>query len=186
VKLATAMFIKEQFIKEQVQPCNPRSANRQRDSSRDPGWQGLTNKDIARVLLTSEQVVKNYLRTAFDKLGVWTRLELALYVAATAASTGMCNWATAWPIAAWDSAVGDAPPLSGATPRTTISAPQAQLCREFMRCASESAQAQRIAQRPTSTSIRGWRGKFAKETDFTWLPGRGASRRRSPVPARLI
>lgn len=45
-------------------------------------WQGLTNKDIAGVLRTSEQVVKNYLRTAFDKLGVWTRLELALYVAA--------------------------------------------------------------------------------------------------------
>ncbi|MBZ5656491.1 MAG: helix-turn-helix transcriptional regulator [Acidobacteriia bacterium] len=44
-------------------------------------WQGLTNKDIAGVLGTSEQVVKNYLRTAFDKLGVWTRLELALYVA---------------------------------------------------------------------------------------------------------
>jgi DNA-binding CsgD family transcriptional regulator len=51
-------------------------------------WQGLTNKDIARVLLTSEQVVKNYLRTAFDKLGVWTRLELALYVA----SHGGVNW----------------------------------------------------------------------------------------------
>jgi len=44
-------------------------------------WQGLTNKDIASVLGTSEQVVKNYLRTTFDKLGVWTRLELALYVA---------------------------------------------------------------------------------------------------------
>ena len=44
-------------------------------------WQGLTNKDIAQVLGTSEQVVKNYLRTTFDKLGVWTRLELALYVA---------------------------------------------------------------------------------------------------------
>ena len=51
-------------------------------------WQGLTNKDIARVLGTSEQVVKNYLRTAFDKLGVWTRLELALYVA----SHGGANW----------------------------------------------------------------------------------------------
>jgi len=51
-------------------------------------WQGLTNKDIAKVLLTSEQVVKNYLRTAFDKLGVWTRLELALYVA----SHGGANW----------------------------------------------------------------------------------------------
>ena len=51
-------------------------------------WQGLTNKDIAKVLITSEQVVKNYLRTAFDKLGVWTRLELALYVA----SHGGASW----------------------------------------------------------------------------------------------
>jgi DNA-binding CsgD family transcriptional regulator len=51
-------------------------------------WQGLTNKDIAQVLITSEQVVKNYLRTAFDKLGVWTRLELALYVA----GHGGANW----------------------------------------------------------------------------------------------
>jgi hypothetical protein len=40
------------------------------------------------VLITSEQVVKNYLRTAFDKLGVWTRLELALYVA----GHGGANW----------------------------------------------------------------------------------------------
>jgi DNA-binding CsgD family transcriptional regulator len=53
-------------------------------------WEGLTNKDIAGVLGTSEQVVKNYLRTAFDKLGVWTRLELALYVA----SHGGANWYT--------------------------------------------------------------------------------------------
>jgi DNA-binding CsgD family transcriptional regulator len=51
-------------------------------------WQGLTNKDIAGALGTSEQVVKNYLRTAFDKLGVWTRLELALYVA----SHGGASW----------------------------------------------------------------------------------------------
>ena len=51
-------------------------------------WQGPTNRDIAGVLGTSEQVVKNYLRTAFDKLGVWTRLELALYVA----SHGGASW----------------------------------------------------------------------------------------------
>jgi len=51
-------------------------------------WQRLTNEDIAGVLLASEQMVKNYLRTAFDKLGVWTRLELALYVA----GHGGANW----------------------------------------------------------------------------------------------
>jgi DNA-binding CsgD family transcriptional regulator len=50
-------------------------------------WQGLTNKDIAAVVGTSEQVIKNYLRTAFDKLGVWTRLELALYVAGHGGAT---------------------------------------------------------------------------------------------------
>jgi uncharacterized membrane protein len=48
----------------------------------------LTNRDIAKVIGTTEQVVKNYLRTAFDKLGVWSRLELALYVA----SHGGVNW----------------------------------------------------------------------------------------------
>ena len=44
-------------------------------------WDGMTNRQIAQVLGTSEQVVKNYLRTTFDKLGVWSRLELAIYVA---------------------------------------------------------------------------------------------------------
>jgi DNA-binding NarL/FixJ family response regulator len=44
-------------------------------------WEGLTNREIAVILGTTEQVVKNYLRNTFDKLGVWTRLELALYIA---------------------------------------------------------------------------------------------------------
>lgn len=44
-------------------------------------WQGLTNREIATRTGTTEQVVKNYLRSTFDKLGVWSRLELALYVA---------------------------------------------------------------------------------------------------------
>jgi DNA-binding NarL/FixJ family response regulator len=44
-------------------------------------WEGMTNRDIAQALGTTEQVVKNYLRTIFDKLGVWSRLELAMYVA---------------------------------------------------------------------------------------------------------
>jgi DNA-binding NarL/FixJ family response regulator len=52
-------------------------------------WEGLTNREIAKIVGTTEQVVKNYLRTAFDKLGVWSRLELALYVA----SHGGAEWA---------------------------------------------------------------------------------------------
>jgi DNA-binding NarL/FixJ family response regulator len=41
--------------------------------------QGLKNKDIATQVGTTEQVVKNYLRKIYDKLGVADRLELALY-----------------------------------------------------------------------------------------------------------
>jgi DNA-binding NarL/FixJ family response regulator len=41
--------------------------------------QGKRNKEIAFQLGTTEQVVKNYLRKIYDKLGVSDRLELALY-----------------------------------------------------------------------------------------------------------
>lgn len=51
-------------------------------------WEGRTNRDIANLIGTTEQVVKNYLRNTFDKLGVWSRLELALYVA----SHGGAQW----------------------------------------------------------------------------------------------
>ena len=44
-------------------------------------WEGHTNREIATLVGTTEQVIKNYLRNTFDKLGVWSRLELALYVA---------------------------------------------------------------------------------------------------------
>jgi len=43
--------------------------------------EGQTNREIAKAIGTTEQVVKNYLRNTFDKLGVWSRLELAIYVA---------------------------------------------------------------------------------------------------------
>ncbi len=52
-------------------------------------WQGLTNREIGKLTGTTEQVVKNHLRCTFDKLGVWSRLELALYVA----SHGGKSWA---------------------------------------------------------------------------------------------
>jgi DNA-binding NarL/FixJ family response regulator len=55
-------------------------------------WEGLTNREIGRLMNTTEQVVKNHLRSTFDKLGVWSRLELAMYVA----SHGGRNWLELW------------------------------------------------------------------------------------------
>ncbi len=59
--------------------------------------QGYKNKEIATQLGTTEQVIKNYLRNVYDKIGVSDRLELALFTihhrilaeaaAATAAAT---------------------------------------------------------------------------------------------------
>ena len=68
-------------------------------------WQGHTNPEIAGKLGTSEQVIKNHLRSIFDKLGVWSRLELALYVASHGG-------------AAWDApaAAAEVPPVSGMKP----------------------------------------------------------------------
>jgi len=41
--------------------------------------QGFKNREIATMLGTTEQVVKNYLRNVYDKIGVSDRLELALF-----------------------------------------------------------------------------------------------------------
>ena len=58
--------------------------------------QGYKNKEIASQLGTTEQVIKNYLRNVYDKIGVSDRLELALFTihhrilneAAAATTTG--------------------------------------------------------------------------------------------------
>jgi DNA-binding NarL/FixJ family response regulator len=56
--------------------------------------QGYKNKEIAGQLGTTEQVIKNYLRNVYDKIGVSDRLELALFtihhriLAEAAAATG--------------------------------------------------------------------------------------------------
>ena len=41
--------------------------------------QGLKNKEVANEIGTTEHVIKNYLRTIYDKLGLWNRVELALW-----------------------------------------------------------------------------------------------------------
>ena len=41
--------------------------------------EGCKNREIAHSLGTTEHVVKNYLRLIYDKLGLWNRVELALW-----------------------------------------------------------------------------------------------------------
>ena len=41
--------------------------------------QGLKNCEVAAAIGTTEHVVKNYLRVIYDKLGLWNRVELALW-----------------------------------------------------------------------------------------------------------
>jgi len=67
--------------------------------------QGYKNKEIATELGTTEQVIKNYLRNVYDKIGVSDRLELALFTihhrilaeaaAATTGGTSAANGAVA-------------------------------------------------------------------------------------------
>jgi len=40
---------------------------------------GLKNSEVAAIIGTTEHVVKNYLRVIYDKLGLWNRVELALW-----------------------------------------------------------------------------------------------------------
>jgi len=41
--------------------------------------EGLKNREVAQAIGTTEHVVKNYLRVIYDKLGLWNRVELALW-----------------------------------------------------------------------------------------------------------
>ena len=40
---------------------------------------GLKNTDVAASIGTTENMVKNYLKVIYDKLGLWNRVELALW-----------------------------------------------------------------------------------------------------------
>jgi DNA-binding NarL/FixJ family response regulator len=40
---------------------------------------GLKNREVALEIGTTEFVIKNYLRAIYDKLGLWNRVELALW-----------------------------------------------------------------------------------------------------------
>lgn len=79
--------------------------------------QGMKNKEIAVRVGTTEQVVKNYLRKVYDKLGVADRLELALYCLNNRVVDGMIKPPAA--AAANATTATDTPVLATPTPETT-------------------------------------------------------------------
>jgi DNA-binding NarL/FixJ family response regulator len=57
----------------------PRTPNEREHRVIELVAQGLKNRDVAMEIGTTEHVVKNYLRVIYDKLGLWNRVELALW-----------------------------------------------------------------------------------------------------------
>ena len=81
--------------------------------------QGMKNKEIAVRVGTTEQVVKNYLRKVYDKLGVADRLELALYCLNNRVLDGVAKPATSEPAPAPNAngqAAAAAAGVGGSTP----------------------------------------------------------------------
>ena len=83
--------------------------------------QGMKNKEIALRVGTTEQVVKNYLRKVYDKLGVADRLELALYCLNHRVLEGVSQAKPAPPAPPVQPANGHAP-AAAETPNATAAA----------------------------------------------------------------
>jgi DNA-binding NarL/FixJ family response regulator len=83
--------------------------------------QGMKNKEIAQRVGTTEQVVKNYLRKVYDKLGVADRLELALFCLNNRVIEGQ-NAASQDASSAPSTSVPIPPPITGAAAAASASA----------------------------------------------------------------
>jgi DNA-binding NarL/FixJ family response regulator len=78
--------------------------------------QGMKNKEIALRVGTTEQVVKNYLRKVYDKLGVADRLELALFCLNNRVLESAAKAPTPPPSSGNGSVAGDAVPAAVESP----------------------------------------------------------------------
>ncbi len=75
-------WVLEAYRSQSAEQAAPRSRTRLSDKELlivNCLTRGMKNKEIAQEVGTTEQVVKNYLRKIYNKLGVSDRLELALY-----------------------------------------------------------------------------------------------------------
>jgi DNA-binding NarL/FixJ family response regulator len=74
-----AMPLKKDIVREKLLPDNQFSLTQRELQIVQATTEGLTNKEIASVLGISEFTVKHHLAKIFDKVGVYSRLELATF-----------------------------------------------------------------------------------------------------------
>ncbi len=84
--------------------------------------QGMKNKEIALRVGTTEQVVKNYLRKVYDKLGVADRLELALYCLSHRVVEGVAQAKPAQPVPSQPASAPSVSPGNGHASAATATA----------------------------------------------------------------
>lgn len=56
--------------------------------------QGLKNGEVAQEIRTTEHSIKNCVRSIYDKLGLWNRVELALWYEARKFEASRVFWLT--------------------------------------------------------------------------------------------
>ena len=76
VKLATLLYRRQLWLERQQSAAG---ASEREQLIIQRVAEGCKNREIADSLGTTEHVVKNYLRLIYDKLGLWNRVELALW-----------------------------------------------------------------------------------------------------------
>ena len=77
VKLATIFYRRQLCSEKNDTETVPPASEKQRVI--ELVAQGFKNREVADEIGTTEHVVKNYLRIIYDKLGLWNRVELALW-----------------------------------------------------------------------------------------------------------
>ena len=77
VKLATLLYRRQTCL--QMGRYGSRTPSEREHKVIQLVAQGMKNREVADEIGTTEHVVKNYLRVIYDKLGLWNRVELALW-----------------------------------------------------------------------------------------------------------
>lgn len=77
VKLATLLLSRDLMPFDRSE--SPVHANEREQTMMKLVAQGLSNRQMAAIMGTSEHAIKSDLKSIYDRLGVWNRLELALW-----------------------------------------------------------------------------------------------------------